>query len=56
MIGEDVWEYDVTGRDFIELDPGDVLTAERAGELLGPLIKPLPSFDEAVPQARLPVT
>jgi hypothetical protein len=46
MIGEDVWEYDDTDRDFIKLDPADVLTVEQAAELLDPLIKPLPPFDE----------
>lgn len=49
MIGEDVWEYEPSAREFIKLDPEDVLTAEQAGALLAPLIKPLPSFDEAVP-------
>jgi hypothetical protein len=48
LIGEDVWEYDASAREFIELDPENVLTSERSGELLEPLIKPLPSFDEAV--------
>jgi hypothetical protein len=48
MIGEDVWEYETSERRFIRLAPGDVLTAERAGELLGPLIKPLPSFDDSL--------
>jgi len=42
MIGEDVWEYDDADKDLIRLDPGDVLTAERAGELLERFIKPLP--------------
>lgn len=42
LIGEDVWEYDETVRDIIPLDPSDVLTAEQAGSLLDPLIKPLP--------------
>jgi hypothetical protein len=46
LLGEDVWEYDETAREFIELEPQDVLTAQRSGELLEPLIKPLPSFDE----------
>ena len=46
MIGEDVWEYDRSVRDFIELAPEDVLTSDQAGELLEPLIKPLPAFDE----------
>ena len=48
LIGEDVWEYDPSAREFIELDPQDVLTAEQSGALLEPLIRPLPSFDEAV--------
>jgi hypothetical protein len=42
MIGEDVWEYDTSQREVIPLDPSEVLTAEQAGELLEPLIKPLP--------------
>jgi hypothetical protein len=48
LIGEDVWEYDESAREFIELDPENVLTSDQSGELLEPLIKPLPSFDEAV--------
>jgi len=48
MIGEDVWEYDTSERRFIKLAPADVLSAERAGELLDPLIKPLPSFDDSL--------
>ncbi len=48
MIGEDVWEFEPSVREFIKLAPEDVLTAEEAGKLLDPLIKPLPSFDEAV--------
>jgi hypothetical protein len=48
MIGEDVWEYDDTHRDLIKLDPADVLTAEEAGRLLEPMIKPLPPFPEPV--------
>ncbi len=48
LIGEDVWEYDETARDFIELAAEDVLTYEQSAKLLEPLIKPLPSFDEAV--------
>jgi hypothetical protein len=47
LIGEDVWEYDESARDFIELAPEDVLTSEESGRLLEPLIEPLPSFDEA---------
>jgi len=48
LTGEDVWEYEPSAREFIKLDPQDVLTAHQAGELLAPLIKPLPPFDEAV--------
>jgi hypothetical protein len=48
MIGEDVWEFDPSAREFIKLAPEDVLTVEDAGKLLDPLIEPLPSFDEAV--------
>jgi hypothetical protein len=48
LIGEDVWEYEKAGREFIKLDPQDVLTSDQAGELLAPLIKPLPSFDKAM--------
>jgi hypothetical protein len=48
MIGEDVWEYETSERQFIKLDPADVLTAERAGELLEPVIMPLPSFDDSL--------
>jgi hypothetical protein len=43
MIGEDVWEYDTSLRGVITLDPTDVLTAEQAGKLLEPFIKPLPA-------------
>lgn len=46
MVGEDVWEYDTSEREFIKLEPADVLTKERAGELLEHMIKPLPSFDD----------
>jgi hypothetical protein len=48
LIGEDVWEYDASERTVVKLDPADVLTAERAGELLEPLIKPLPAFDDSL--------
>lgn len=48
LIGEDVWEYDDAARDLIKLDPADVLTAQQAGELLEPLIKPLPAFDDSL--------
>jgi hypothetical protein len=48
LVGEDVWEYDASERTFIKLEPSDVLTAERAGELLEDLIQPLPSFDDSL--------
>jgi hypothetical protein len=48
LIGEDVWEVDESQREFIELDPADVLTVEDAAAALNPLIEPLPSFDEIV--------
>jgi hypothetical protein len=47
LLGEDVWEYEPAAREFIKLDPKDVLTAAQAGERLESLIKPLPEFDEA---------
>lgn len=53
LIGEDVWEYDVSAREFIKLSPQFALTVEQASELLAPLIKPLPSFDEALLPATL---
>ena len=48
MIGEDVWEYETSEREFTELAPEEVVTAERAGELLDTLIKPLPSFHDSL--------
>ncbi|MEA2421161.1 MAG: hypothetical protein QOF55_260 [Thermoleophilaceae bacterium] len=48
LIGEDVWEYDASEREIVELDPADVLTAQQARELLEPLIKPLPAFDDSL--------
>jgi hypothetical protein len=45
LIGEDVWEYDERFREIIPLDPADVLTVEQAGDLLAPLIKPLPAHN-----------
>ena len=48
LIGEDVWEFDDAERSFVKLEPEDVLTADRAAELLEPLIKPLPEFDESL--------
>jgi hypothetical protein len=48
LVGEDVWETAPETSELIKLDPADVVTTERAAALLDPLIKPLPSFDEAV--------
>jgi len=48
LVGEDVWEPDPDRARLTNLDPKDVLTTKRAAEILTPLIKPLPSFDEAV--------
>jgi hypothetical protein len=45
LIGEDVWEYDDSVREFIPLDPTDVLTAEQSSKLLAPFIKPLPAYN-----------
>ncbi len=45
LIGEDVWEYDESVREFIPLDPIDVLTVEQSAKLLEPLIKPLPAHN-----------
>ena len=52
LAGEEVWEPDPAEAELIKLDPADVLTTEEAAKLLAPLIKPLPSFDEAVPQPK----
>jgi len=50
LLGEDVWEFDDAKRAHIKLDPSDVLTAKQAGELLEPLIEPLPPFhDDLLP-------
>lgn len=48
LVGENVWEYDHSEHALIKLDPGDVLTTEQAAELLDPLIKPLPPFDDSL--------
>jgi hypothetical protein len=48
LVGENVWEYDETEHDLIKLDPADVLTTQQAAELLEPLIKPLPAFDDSL--------
>jgi hypothetical protein len=47
LVGEDVWEIDASQRQVILLDPAEVLSPQQAAERLSPLIRPLPSFDEA---------
>jgi len=48
LVGEDVWEFDSAEAGLFKLDPADVLTAEHAGRLLDPFIKPLPAFDDSM--------
>lgn len=48
LVGENVWEYDESEHDLIKLDPDDVLSTERAAELLEPLIKPLAPFEDSM--------
>ena len=48
LIGEDIWEFDDAERAYIKLDPADVLTAQEAGKLLDPFIKPLAPFDDSL--------
>ncbi|HLH87515.1 MAG TPA: hypothetical protein VKX28_03575 [Xanthobacteraceae bacterium] len=48
LIGEDVWEPDPDKANIVKLDPADVMTTSESAQALGPLIKPLPSFDEMV--------
>lgn len=48
LLGEDVWEFDTAESGLYKLDPADVLTAEQAGKLLDPFIKPLPPFDDSL--------
>ena len=48
LIGEDVWEPEPFKAELFKLSQADVLTTEESAKLLAPLIKPLPSFDEAV--------
>lgn len=48
LVGENVWEYDETEHTLIKLNPAEVLTTARAAELLEPLIKPLPPFDDSL--------
>ena len=52
LTGEEVWEPDSSKAELIKLDPADVLTTQEAAKLLAPLIKPLPSYDEAVLQRK----
>jgi hypothetical protein len=55
LIGENVWEYDPSEHELIKLAPEDVLTTQRAAELLDPLITPLPPFDDSLRPAVGPV-
>jgi hypothetical protein len=48
LMREDILEPDRTTAEIIKLEPAEVLTAARASELLLPLVKPLPDFDEYV--------
>jgi len=48
LLGEDVFEIDRSQAEIRKLDPDEVLTAEHASQLLAPIIKPLPDFDEYV--------
>jgi hypothetical protein len=48
LVGENVWEYDESEHDLIKLEPDEVLTTQRAAELLEPYIKPLPRFDDSM--------
>ncbi len=41
LLGENVWEYDDTEHELIKLEPDEILTTERAAELLAPQIQPL---------------
>ena len=56
LVGENVWEFDPTEHNVIKLEPADVLTTERARELLDPHIRPLPDFDERLLPAGVPAT
>ncbi|MBA3866351.1 MAG: hypothetical protein H0X42_08395 [Solirubrobacterales bacterium] len=48
LVGENVWEYEPAEHELIRLDSDDLLTTQRAAELLEPLIKPLPPFDDSL--------
>jgi hypothetical protein len=52
LIGEDVWEPEPDKGELTKLAPSEVLTTAEAAKLLNPLIKPLPSFDEMVLNAK----
>jgi len=48
LVGEDVYEPLAHRAELTRLDPAQVVSAATAARLLGPLIKPLPSFDAAL--------
>jgi hypothetical protein len=48
LIGEDVWEFEPSERQFIKLNPDEVLTVTQSAQLLDHLIKPLPDYDESM--------
>ncbi len=48
LLGEDIFEIDRSAAEIRKLEPSEVLTAARASELLAPIIKRLPDFDEYV--------
>jgi hypothetical protein len=48
LMREDVLEPDASSVKIRKLDPSEVMTTAQAATALGPLIKPLPNFDEYV--------
>ncbi len=48
LLGEDVFEIDRSAAEIRKLEPSEVLTTACASELLAPIIKRLPDFDEYV--------
>jgi hypothetical protein len=48
LIGEHVWEPNPGKAEITKLHPADVITTQEAASLLGPLIQPLPPFEEYV--------
>ena len=48
LLGEDIYEPDPNKAVVTRLKPADVVTTQQSARLLGPLIKPLPSFEEMV--------